>query len=110
MRMATEMGSGRLALLLRITAILPLFEGDRKGDTGGMHQHFASDLARDREEEFRRRAETYRLLAEVRRSDPSSRKFLSAWLRWAASVPRSARRMWPRRRPIGRPIPQARGL
>ncbi len=111
MSMATGMGSDRVAFLFRITAILPLFWDDRKGDTEGMHPYFASRIASDREDEFRHRAETYRLLAEVSRTEPRSRRFLGAFPRRAAHLPRSARRRGSRTWwPIGRPVARPRGL
>jgi hypothetical protein len=111
MSMAARMGCDQLADLFRITAILPLFSIGRKGDTDGMHPYFASRLAIEREEEFRRRAETYRLLAEVCGTEPRGRTLLEAYLRRAARrlrhTPRFGR---PRRWSTGRPVPNTTGL
>jgi len=103
------MGCDLLAGSFRITATLPLFSFVGKGETEGMHPYSASRLAFEHQEEFRRQAETYRLLREVPRTEPRWRTFLEAGLHRVARrlrpPPRSGR---PTRWPTGNPV--AKGL
>ena len=87
------MGFDRLALLFRMRAILPLSDSGGKGDTGGMNPYIAYHLAREREEEFRRRAEFHRLRYEVCPSRPRRRRIASALARRIDPLLRSRTRM-----------------
>jgi hypothetical protein len=89
---------------------MPLFSTGCTDETQGMHPYLVSRLALEREEEFRRRAETHRLLAEVCRTEPRWQTFLGATLRWAAHRLRPRPRFSPTRWPTGNPVSNARGL
>ena len=111
MSTATGMGCNLLADCFRMTASLPLFSSGCKDETEAMHPHFASRLALDHEEEFRRRAETYRTLAEVCKTGARRRTFLEARLGRAVRrlrlPPRFGR---PAPWPTDNPISNASGL
>jgi hypothetical protein len=100
------MGSILLAALFRISAILPLSGFNGKGDTGGMHPYLASDLAHERVAEFRRQADRYRPLTQVRPTRPGRLTSVAAFLRRGGSSHGLARRFG-RRMPgsVGRPVP-----
>ena len=97
------MGLDPLALFFRIRASLPLLDDGGKGDTDSMNPYLTYYLAREREEELRRRAEVYRLLAEVCASRPRGRRVLSALARRSARLLQSV--LPSRSRPV--PAPEA---